>query len=71
MSVLVTQDDENNLRNDRIGIALIDPLNTGVAYETEIGLKVTDCYAFGKKSAGRFLLEVYTGPTFSLKNLTS
>ncbi|RLD22789.1 MAG: hypothetical protein DRI69_00165 [Bacteroidetes bacterium] len=71
LSGLEMHDNESTERHDGIGIAPIDPLNTGVTYETEIGLKVTDCYAFDKKSAGRFLLEVYTGPSFSLKNLSS
>jgi hypothetical protein len=67
----ILEKDESRQAHAVFDIAPIRLLGTEVEYKSELGLKVTDCYAFGKESAGRFLLEIYTGPAFSLRNLSS
>ena len=70
-SEIVLAEEETVNHHDSVVIAPISLLKSEVKYESGIGLKVTDCYAFDKKSSGRFLLEIYTGPTFSLRSLSS
>jgi hypothetical protein len=61
-------------QNHNNKLILIEPINTTsseVKYDSGIGLKVTDCYAFDKKTSGQFFAEVYVGPTFSIRSLSS
>ena len=55
----------------QIGIATIGLLPAGIDNELANNVKVTDCYSFGKAKRGSWLIEAYTGPTFSIKSLAS
>ena len=49
----------------------LDVLYTTPEIQITPDVTVTDCYSFGKVKRGRWLIEAYTGPSYSLKSLSS